>query len=178
MTDTPDPWKPPPHVVAQAVESSTCSPCRSKRGVAIFGSYGGVISTGCNYKPSAFACDGSEACKATCNAEAIHAEQQALLAAGRRADGADLLHVKTVDGALVPSGGPSCVQCSKLALVAGIQGVWLFHESGWKRYDVEEFHRLSLAARASSDAQTRQRVEDAFQAGFNRGRQEKCDGRH
>lgn len=31
---------------------------------------------------------------------------------------------------------------------------------------------------ASSDAQTRQQVEDAFQAGFNRGRQEKCDGRH
>jgi hypothetical protein len=47
---------------------------------------------------------------------------------------------------LVPSGGPSCAQCSKLALAAGIVGVWLYHENGWRRYGAGEFHRLSLLA--------------------------------
>jgi hypothetical protein len=67
------------------------------------------------------------------------------LRAGLHAQGCDMLHVKTVDGELVPSGGPSCVQCSKLALAAGIAGVWLFHEDGWRRYGAVEFHELSLA---------------------------------
>jgi hypothetical protein len=56
------------------------------------------------------------------------------------------LHVKTVNGELVPSGGPSCVQCSKLALVCGIAGFWLYHEEGWRRYPMQEFHQLSIEA--------------------------------
>ena len=100
---------PPPFMVQFAVEASKCSPCRSKRGVAIF-YRDRLIERGFNYKPRSVACDGSAACKATCRTEAIHAEQQALLLAGRMSIGAELLHVKTVEGQLVASGGPSCVQ--------------------------------------------------------------------
>ena len=141
---------PPSHVVEFAVEVSGWSPCRSKRGVVIFSEGDGeVITHGYNYKPRGFDCDGSERCKATCRVEAVHAEQQALLAGGRRVAGEEMLHVKTVDGQLVASGGPSCVQCSKLVLVCGIAGVWLFHEDGWRRYLPGEFHQLSLIAHRS-----------------------------
>lgn len=144
MTDDETLETPPEHIVEFAVEASVCSPCRSKRGVAIFRGRN-LVAHGFNYKPRHFECDGSEACKATCRDEAVHAEQQALLSAGVGASGALMLHVKTVEGRLVPSGGPSCVQCSKLALVAGIKAVWLYHESGWRCYPIEEFHEQSLA---------------------------------
>jgi deoxycytidylate deaminase len=137
---------PPQHIVTLAVEVSSWSPCRSKRGVVIFvGS--DVIAHGYNYKPRGFDCDQTERCKATCRVEAVHAEQQALLSAGRRAEGADMLHVKAVHGALVSSGGPSCVQCSKLVRACGIAGVWLHHNDGWRRYTAVEFHQLSLEAK-------------------------------
>lgn len=135
--------EPPPHIVKFAVKASQRSPCRSKRGVVLFvGDH--VVTHGYNYKPRGFDCDGSELCKATCRAEAIHAEQQALLSAGPRAKWADLVHVKTVDGELVPSGGPSCVACSKLILVAGVVDVWLYQSDGWHCYTAQEFHRASL----------------------------------
>jgi hypothetical protein len=38
------------------------------------------------------------------------------------------------------------VQCSKLALACGIAGVWLYLATGWRRYDMQTFHRLSLEA--------------------------------
>ncbi len=57
----------------------------------------------------------------------------------------DMIHAKVVDGELVPSGGPSCWQCSKAILADGrIGGVWLFHNEGWRRYGATEFHRLTL----------------------------------
>ena len=137
--------EPPKHIVELAIEVAGLSPCRSKRGSVIFAA-GDVIAHGHNHKPSGFECDGSAACKATCRAEAVHAEQVALLQAGHAARGAEMLHVKAVDGQLVPSGGPSCVQCSKLGLYAGVAGIWLYHEQGWRWYDAAEWHRLSLAA--------------------------------
>src|SRR4051812_24910190 len=140
---------PPQHCIDLAVEVSGWSPCRSKRGVVIF-SAGDVISYGYNYKPRGFDCDGSAECKATCRREAVHAEQQALMSAGNRAHASELLHVKTVDGKLVPSGGPSCVECSKLAWAARIAWVWLYHDTGWRRYAGAEFHALSLRAAALS----------------------------
>lgn len=134
--------------VRAAIGASVLSPCRSKRGAVVFRN-GFLLSAGCNYKPSGFDCDGSESCKANCRAGAVHAEQSAILRAGVYVAGnAELLHVKTIDGKLVPSGGPSCAECSKLALAAGIVGVWLYHENGWHRYDATEFHRQSLAAAA------------------------------
>lgn len=137
--------EPPAHIVELAIEVSGWSPCRSKRGVVVFNG-DDVLAHGHNRKPRGFDCDSSSECKSTCRDEAIHAEQDALLTAGTKARGADMLHVKTVDGVLVASGGPSCVQCSKLALAASIAGVWLYHEHGWQRYETAEFHRLSLAA--------------------------------
>lgn len=137
--------EPPAHLVEFAVEQAMHSPCRSKRGSVIFLG-DDIVSHGYNYRPLV-ACDGSPDCKATCRQTAVHAEQVALLAAGSsRAWCADMLHVKAIDGKLVPSGGPSCVQCSKLGLVAGIAGIWLYHEDGWRRYSGEEWHRLSLLA--------------------------------
>lgn len=134
--------QPPQQVIYAAVDDASFSPCRSKRGAAIFrGDEVAVI--GRNFKPAPFECDGSEACKATCRRDAVHAEQAAIVCCGDCRD-ADMLHVKVVNGRLVPSGPPSCVQCSKLMLVVGIRFMWLFHETGWQRYGAEEFHRLSL----------------------------------
>lgn len=133
--------------VQAAILSATKSPCRSKRGVAVF-DRGGLIVAEHNRKPEGFACDGSESCKANCRTEAIHAEQAAILWRTNRWHGAEMLHVKVVDGQLVPSGGPSCVQCSKLLMVSGLRAMWLFHESGWRRYEMHEFHRMSLEAQS------------------------------
>ncbi len=146
------PQEPPEHLVKLAIECSTCSPCRSKRGSVIF--HGDdVVGHGYNFKPRGFDCDGTAACKATCRTEAIHAEQFALLAVGAyKSAGCEILHVKTVDGELVPSGGPSCAQCSKLALASGIKAMWLYHEDGWRRYPADEWHRLSLAALSAGPA--------------------------
>lgn len=150
---------PPRHIVDLAIEVSTWSPCRSKRGVVIF-SGDDVLSHGHNSKPSGFECDGSEACKATCRREAVHAEQRALLNLRSPAT-CEMLHVKTVDGALVPSGGPSCVECSKLLVAARVTAAWLYHEHGWQRYVMAEFHRLSLSALLGVDRQGWQAIETA-----------------
>lgn len=139
---------PPNFALDAAVDASRLSPCRSKRGVAVYAAQSNlIVGLGHNQQVAPFECDGSLACKVTCREMALHAEQAALLQAGKSAAGCDMLHVKTVDGALVPSGGPSCVQCSKLVVPAGILGVWLFHESGWRRYGAQEFHQLSVCAR-------------------------------
>ena len=61
-------------------------------------------------------------------------------------DHPEALHVKAVNGALVPSGGPSCVQCSKMLLVCGVAGIWLYHADGWQRYKASDFHARSLGA--------------------------------
>jgi deoxycytidylate deaminase len=133
---------PPKHIVEFAIEAANLSPCRSKRGAAIF--HGEcILSTGFNHKPNGFTCDGSEGCKSLCRNDAVHAEQAAIIGAGRRFSLAEMLHVKTVDGKLVSSGPPSCLQCSKLILEAGIAAMWLYHEDGWKRYDAHTFHLLS-----------------------------------
>lgn len=141
---------PPCWAVHTAVKAAMFSPCRSQRGVVVYDQTG-VLGSGYNSKPKGFECDGSAACKANCRNEAVHAEQSALLASrGRLTGGAILIHVKVVDGELVASGGPSCVQCSKLILHAGIEWVWLYHVEGWRRYHVAEFHRLSLEAGAQA----------------------------
>jgi deoxycytidylate deaminase len=136
--------QPPNHIIRFAIEASYSSPCRSKRGVAIFDG-DNLVSLGWNHKPKGFDCDRSAECKRTCGREAIHAEQMALVGS-RHLNGAQMIHVKTVDGVLVASGGPSCVECSKLILYARIAGMWLYHETGWRYYEAHEFHRLSLEA--------------------------------
>jgi deoxycytidylate deaminase len=136
----------PEILVAAALDVGRQSTCaKSKRGVAILTDSIGIVCA-CNDPPLPFKCDGSRRCREFCRRLAVHAEQRALLIAGADAFEATMLHVKVVDGELADSGPPSCYECSKLILEAGIADVWLFHSSGWRRYEAAEFHRLSLAA--------------------------------
>lgn len=134
---------PPAFAISAAVEASLLSFCQSKRGATIWNEHG-VLCSGYNRKPTGFVCDRSSNCKQNCWLDAIHAEQMALYFGGYQAAGSEMLHVKTVNGVLVPSGPPSCLQCSKLIIQAEIQFMWLFHKDGWKRYTPEDFHRQSL----------------------------------
>lgn len=140
--------------VGLALEMSTSSPCRkSKLGAVAFNGRENerreLVAVGWNHRPGGEACDGSPACRATCRLEAVHAEQ-VLIVSTANLDGADVIHAKSVDGALVASGGPSCEQCAKLLRAAGVAGVWLYHEpGGWRRYPIAEFHALSMAAAAA-----------------------------
>lgn len=137
----------PTEALVHAVDAARRSPCaKSKRGVVVFRPDGGFHFTACNGPPTGFACNGSDACRGSCNKVAVHAEERAIRLAGFHADGAELLHVKVVDGEAVPSGAPSCWQCSRVVVDSGIAAVWLLHEDGLRRYPAAEFHRLTLAA--------------------------------
>jgi len=134
-----------------ALDTAGSSTCRSQRGAVAFTGNDRdgreLVAVGFNQKPGGD-CDGSERCKATCRREAVHAEQ-ALLASGvdlALGGSVEVIHVKAIDGKLAPSGGPDCVECSKLLMFAGVVAVWLYHASGWRRYPIAEFHDLSIEA--------------------------------
>lgn len=155
---------PPRGAIIAALRAASQSPCvKSKRGVSIYDTETGlVLCDGFNSQPSGV-CDLK--CMANCNKLCMHAEQRAIMAAQpwmQSIPSCDGVHVKimTIGGAytdknyaddilenlLVPSGGPSCWQCSRLVLDSKLKGFWLFHDAGWRRYDAEEFHRLTLEA--------------------------------
>ena len=140
---------PPDEVVTLAVQSSLHSPCRSKRGCVIWNDWE-IISSGFNHQPSPVTCDGSDQCKSSCRQTAIHAEQSAVLNGlpSHFFSFASMLHVKTVNGLIVASGPPSCLECSKLILETGISFMWLFHANGWKQYTAVEFHTETLKFRS------------------------------
>lgn len=142
--------------LAEAVRAGSFSPCaKSKRGVVIWSPIEGVVAWGWNAPPDGFRCDGSDECRASCGKVAVHAEQAALLACiskGVRARGLEMIHTKVVlvagVWAGVFGGPPSCPDCSKLILEAGIAGMWLVEEREGRptlvRYAADEFHRLTL----------------------------------
>lgn len=145
---------PPPNVVREAIRIARSSPCaKSKRGVVTF-DWVGVREAAHNGPPRGFTCDGSDACRASCSKVAVHAEQRALLMDETVSEEEmlprEMLHVKVVSGALVPSGGPSCPDCSKLILESGIVAMWLYElrdgQPTWIRYEAAEFHRQTLIA--------------------------------
>lgn len=138
---------PPEWFVEYARAEATNSPCQSKRGVVIWNAEKDcLVSLGHNRLPPGFTCHGEDLCRQSCSREAVHAEQWALLKPSHSSViGCTMLHVKVVDKAIVPSGPPSCVQCSKLALAAGISFFWLYHADGWKRYEMLDFHEQSIA---------------------------------
>ena len=156
---------PPQTAIDAAIAVANRGPCaKSKRGVVAYrvqpanpfaragdcddkpSAY--VVARGHNAPPRGFACDGSDACKAACAKVCIHAEQAVLASdffGERFGPPAYLVHVKTVDGLLVPSGGPSCWQCSRQIVDdARVAGIWLYHVDGWRFYESAEFHELTL----------------------------------
>ena len=138
-----------PVAVGVALDS-TCA--KSKRGVVLFSRAHGVLSSGYNGPPAPFSCDGSDRCRVACGKICVHAEMRAILALDSHArkvhakmNSLEMLHVKVdKDGYAVPSGPPSCWECSRHILEAGISYMWLLHEDGLRRYDAVEFHRLTL----------------------------------
>lgn len=130
-----------------AVSIGSTSPCaKSKRGVVIW-DQAGVVAVGTNHQPRGFSCDGSTACREACNRLCVHAEETAILRARRSVVGCDMLHIKVVDGRAVPSGHPSCWQCSRVVLDSGIARLWLLHDDGLRAYSADEFHELTLKNR-------------------------------
>lgn len=139
------PEGPPQELLRAALNVGRGSPCaKSKRGVAMrTPSRPGLIARGWNY-PAIGRCDGSEACRRDCGKICVHAEQAVLLV--ERGCGAEMLHVKVVDGHGVPGGPPSCAECSKAILAAGVEWMWLWEEArgGWVRYTARDFHLATL----------------------------------
>ena len=138
-------------MVNEAQRTAMLAGCRkSRRGVVVWrGDTLDVLGRGAN-EPAVGACDRSESCRRDCPRTCVHAEQVAILDAmrwmPRAAIPVRLLHVKIDDKNFVaPSGGPSCVECSKLILTAGIANVYLLHDIGWRSYPAVLFHELTLA---------------------------------
>lgn len=148
---------PPANAIAQAIEAARASPCaKSKRGAAIWrkrteyralaNHFADVCSSGHNAPPRGHACDGSGTCRSDCGKICEHAEAAAIRTLTWTGRGFEMLHIKVVDGEPVPSGPPSCWQCSKLILTdERIAAVWLLHEDGWRRYSSVDFHAATLA---------------------------------
>lgn len=165
---------PPSIYIATATGYANSSPCqKSKRGAVIFDPAAFVdgqrylpppIGAGYNGMPRIATCDGSAACRRDCAKICEHAEaravHQALLRVGTSRSGMssvrdtpalaglELVHVKTVEGRVVPGGPPSCWQCSKTIVGVGLDAVWLYENrvSGpeWIRYTADEFHDATL----------------------------------
>ena len=115
---------------------------KSRRGVVIFQPgdqrLQPIMGFGTNGPPRPFLCTDDVHCRSVCNKICVHAEEAALLMAGQQARGAELLHIKLVwagsspipegvHAEVVHSRGPSCWQCSRAILHAGISRVWLLH---------------------------------------------------
>lgn len=159
-----------PHGIARAVvDAANTAPCaKSRRGVVVFcrsrdlrverrgvpANAPVVLATASNGPPGGWSCDGK--CRDACGQVAMHAEQRAILAAlqaGYRVKGADVVHVKTVDGRAVPSGVPSCLACSKFMVETKIARVWLYQArnggaGAWYVWSAEAFHVATLAHHA------------------------------
>ena len=133
-----------------AVSEAKRSNCQSQRGVIIWHQHLGLMASGHNRPPLPFVCDGSDECRKHCSKTAVHAEQNAILNftekkfTGVSLSDCEMLHIKVVDGMPVPSGGPSCWQCSKLILQAKIKKMWLYTVDGLVGYTAEEFHKETL----------------------------------
>lgn len=121
-------------MIERAREEALRSPCaKSNRGVVIFQPRSLIgprlHGAGFNGPPEPFTCDGSDACRRDCNKVAVHAERRALdedLMIELTDLSLELVHVKVVNGAVVPGGPPSCWQCSRDIVEAKLAGVWLF----------------------------------------------------
>lgn len=126
-----------------------------------------VIATGYNGPPTPFQCHGTPACRLACPKLCMHAEDRAIRLGCSLDDVSDLelVHVKVVDGQVVPGGPPSCWQCSRTVVDVRLRGVWLYEralhdndaddgspltaiaidgEPAWRFYAPETFHSWTL----------------------------------
>lgn len=136
--------------IANAVPDGACQ--KSHRAAVIFkwsrrhdAEHVDVLTVAVNGPPYGFRCSRDEACRLHCGKVCVHAEEGALLyTAPNDTYGAEILHAKVVGGQIVASGPPSCWQCSRAILERGLAGVWLLHDSGWRRYVPDDFHEMTL----------------------------------
>ena len=126
-------------VASQIANTSPCA--KSQRGVVIAKGTE-IFGVGCNAPPKGWNCDGR--CRNICKEYAVHAEKNAMFSAMDKLKGARGYHMKTVNGAGTPSGTPSCVQCSKDMLAAGLKEFVLLDEKGYCLYEMDEFHEVTL----------------------------------
>jgi hypothetical protein len=142
----------------KAIEIAKESPCqKSKRGVVVWNGENtqpittprglGQWDADHNGPPPGFACDGSPACRAHCSKLCLHAEERVILGMEDYTY-SDMLHIKVVDGEAVPSGPPSCWQCSRKILEKDFERIWLMHDEDGslvlKSYTATEFHEQTL----------------------------------
>lgn len=179
--------KPPTFAIVGAETAADLSICvKSKRGVSVYrmiedidGNLEHVEETyaqGWNGPPYVWdgdhpdyelGCDGSEECRRDCGKRCEHAERRAIgaLVAHLRDYPSRLrmVHVKIgADGRVVAGKGPSCADCAKAILDAGIGGIWLFEampgvwyqkdggpaETGpgiWRYYTARAFYDVTMA---------------------------------
>ncbi len=100
MTTAPDDF-----MVRTALDAAAKSPCRSKRGVALFDMHTGAFrGAGFNGPPALLGCLGREKCAGNCGQRAVHAEVRALREAavylrnGHPPGPYDLIHVELAPG--------------------------------------------------------------------------------
>lgn len=155
---------PPEYVIERARITAINSPCaKSKRGAVVFSPEQAdrfeqasgiasftiedrercvIVSRGYNGQPPGFVCTGTPGCRENCGQLCLHAEQRAIHQAGCLLDQMDeleLVHVKVVDGKVVPGPGPSCWQCSRLVVEVGLGGVWLYELAAIRRCEPCDF---------------------------------------
>ena len=162
-------------IVEHAVRFAAKSPCaKTRRGAVVF--HGDVwLGMGYNHPPAPMTCDRSLMCRVDCGRRCVHAETHAIRQSERPLTEAvdkgidvEIVHVKIdSSGNLVAGGGPSCWQCSREILDAGIAAVWLYRLptvaeanaadvyraddprhvllARWQRYTAVDFHRITCA---------------------------------
>lgn len=140
------------YMLSIAVDVAKGSPCaKSRRGVVIFDSLGHVVGRGFNSPPCGWTCARTEECRANCRNICVHAEQAAILDAGRIVLGMQMLHIEIDDAGhpLTADKGPTCLECAKLILAAGIKTMWLYQQNegtrGLTPYPGFDFHLQTLA---------------------------------
>lgn len=142
--------KPPEDVLWLALRQGSRSKCqKSKRGAVAFWQVQRPefreyepVYVFCNEPELPEGCTGTEWCRAHCSKICSHAEENL---ARKDIRGADVVHVKVQEGmVLKTSGPPSCASCARALLKAGAVAVWLFHEEGWRRYEINDFFRQSV----------------------------------
>src|SRR5574338_69495 len=140
----------PNYILYHMIRIGSNGPCeKSKRVSAIYTNNDFVIAV--NSPPYPYKCSKDEKCKKDCNQICVHAEESAIMEALYKfKDKSDIInstcvHLKIIDGQPVTSGNPSCIYCSRKLLHSGVQYMWLWQETGWKRWTTLDFHRETIA---------------------------------